>query len=102
MKTNATKLILAAAALVVAGSALAQEAERPVQIRTDGLPSHLAERLQAKAQEGPTALIQYVNRTRMMGHQVRVEEIVLKADEAATLAAKKADGKMARADEAKK
>ena len=101
MKTQLAKSLVAAAALVVAGSALAQAAQ-PVRIKTEGLPNHVRERLEAKAQEGPEALIQYVNRTRMLGYQVRVEEIVLKPEEAAAVAAKKVDGKVAKADEAKK
>jgi hypothetical protein len=76
MNTKLIKRLIAAAALAVAGSVGAQEAEKPVPIRTDGLPSHVRARLEAKAQEGSAALIQYVNRTRMMGHQVRVEDIV--------------------------
>jgi len=54
-------------------------AEPPVRIRTEGLPAHVAERLHEKARLGMTELVHYVNRTRMMGHQVRLADLL--ADE---------------------
>jgi hypothetical protein len=84
MKTNLTKHLLAAATLVLATSAFAQDAEKPVNVNTDGLPDHLKARLQEKAQQGPTALIRYVNSTRQI-HNLRVEMIV-KPDDAAVVA----------------
>ena len=77
MKTNLTRTLLAAATLAVAGSALA---EQPVRVRTDGLPTHMRERIEAAAQEGPTALRQYLQRTRMVGYNLRMEEVVAGAD----------------------
>jgi hypothetical protein len=70
------KLMLAVATLVVAPSAFAQEAEKPVAVNTVGLPDHLKARIEEKAQEGPTALIRYINNTRHI-HNLRVEMIVL-------------------------
>jgi hypothetical protein len=84
MKTNLTKHLLAAATLVFATSALAQDAEKPVNVITDGLSPQLKARIQEKAQQGPTALIRYVNGTRHI-HNLRVEMIV-KPDDAATVA----------------
>lgn len=94
MKTNLSKSLFAAAALSIVAPVLAEE--RPVRIKTDGMPSYLRERLQAKAQEGPTALIQYVNRTRMMGYQIRVEDIVVPH---ATVAAASASTEAPRAEQ---
>ena len=84
MKTNLMKQLLAAATLVFATSAFAQDAEKPVNVNTDGLPDHLNARIQEKAQQGRTALIRYVNSTRHI-HNLRVEMIV-KPDDAAAVA----------------
>jgi hypothetical protein len=84
MKTNLTKHLLAAAILVLATSAFAQDAEKPINVSTDGLPDHVKARILEKAQQGPTALIRYVNSTRHI-HNLRVEMIV-KPDDAATMA----------------
>lgn len=96
MKTSAFRIALSLTALSMAGSAFAQDA--PVRIDTAGLPTNVAARLQAKAQEGSTALIQYVNRTRMLGYQVRVDEIVVTA--APALAARAENIKVAANDTA--
>ena len=119
MKTTITKLILAAAALVVAGTAAAQ-IEAPVQVKTDvpWVPAHMRAPLEAKALEGPTALMRYVNRTRTMGYPVRVEDIVVTPEDMARInavrnrerqvaakadeAAKKEQQVAAKADDAKK
>ena len=76
--------ILAAAALLAAASA--QAAESPVRVRTDGMPSHMRLQVEAAAQQGPTALRQYLQRTRMLGYNLRVEEVVVEADLAGVLA----------------
>lgn len=77
---NAATRWLAAAALCIPAPVVAQFVEEPVAVRTEGLPTHLRLRVEEKAQEGATALIHYVNRTRMMGWQLRVEEIVAAGD----------------------
>ena len=77
MKNKLTRTLFAAAALA-AGSALATE--QPVRVRTDGLPTHMRQQVEAAAQQGPTALRQYLQRTRMLGYQLRVEEVVVGHD----------------------
>jgi hypothetical protein len=84
MKTNIARTLIAAAALAVAAPVYAQEAEPPVAVKTDGLPPQLQMRLQEKAQQGQTAVIQYINRTRNV-HNLRAEDVIkpLPADAAA-------------------
>lgn len=48
------------ALLLLAGAAGFARAEPPVSVKTDGLPPHVAARVTAKAEEGITALRQYV------------------------------------------
>ena len=88
MKTNSTQFLLAAA-LVLAGSAFAQQTEAPVRIKTDGLSADMRDRLEAKAQQGLPALIQYVNRTRMI-YQLRVQDLVISEEDTARAEAQKA------------
>ena len=76
MKTTTRSLFLAAGC-VMAGSAFAEPA---VQVRTEGLPTHMKQQVQAAAQQGPTALRQYLQRTRMVGYNLRMEEVVTNAD----------------------
>jgi len=73
------KKLLLVLALAGAAPSLAQPAEPPVRIRTEGLPAHVAQRLHEKARLGMTELVRYIHRTRMMGHQVSVSELL--ADE---------------------
>ena len=62
--TRLTRILLAAAALAAAGDAMSQgRPEPPVEVNVDGLPTHLRERVLAKAKEGRTALIQYLHRS---------------------------------------
>ena len=68
---------LCVAALCVAGVAAA---EQPVRVRTDGLPTHMRLRVEAVAQQGPTALRQYLQRTRMVGYNLRIEEVAVDTD----------------------
>ena len=75
MKMNISRTIIIAVALAVAGSVCAQEAEPPVPVKTDGMSPQLAGRLQEKAQQGQTAVIQYVNRTRAI-HNLRAEDVI--------------------------
>lgn len=77
MKNTLIRTLVAAAALA-AGSAYANE--QPVRVRTDGLPTHMKQQVQAAAQQGPTALRQYLQRTRMIGYNLRIEEVVADAD----------------------
>ena len=62
-----------------AGAALAQQAENPVSMRTEGLPSWVAATLIEKGQQGITAVTQYLHRTRMI-HQLTVADVVNKND----------------------
>ena len=77
MKNTLTRTLVAAAALA-AGTTFANE--QPVRVKTDGLPTHMKLQVQAAAQQGPTALRQYLQRTRMLGYNLRVEEVVADAD----------------------
>ena len=77
MKKSITRGLLAAATLCVAGAALA---EQPVRVRTDGLPTHMRLQVEAAAQQGPTALRQYLQRTRMVGYNLRLEEVAVDTD----------------------
>jgi hypothetical protein len=77
MKNTLIRTLVAAAALA-AGSAYANE--QPVRVKTDGLPIHMKQQVQAAAQQGPTALRQYLQRTRMIGYNLRLEEVVADAD----------------------
>jgi hypothetical protein len=101
MNTNLTRTILAAALFAIAPIASAQDAERPVAVKTDGLPDHLRARIEEKAQQGPTALIRYVNSTRHI-HNLRVEMIVKPDDGAPIAKITKESPKMADRDAGKK
>jgi hypothetical protein len=46
--------------VLLAGAAASAQAEPAVAVKTDGLPPHVAAHVAAKAQEGITALRQYV------------------------------------------
>jgi len=46
--------------VLLAGAAASAQAEPAVAVKTDGLPPHVAARVAAKAEEGITALRQYV------------------------------------------
>ena len=62
--TRPISLLIASAALAAAGDAASQSRpEPPVEVNVDGMPTHLRERVLAKAQEGRTALIQYLHRS---------------------------------------
>ena len=76
MNTNLIRTLIAASFFAAAAPVLAQEAEKPVAVKTDGLPGHVRARIEAKAQEGPTALIRYINSTRHI-HNLRVEMVVV-------------------------
>ena len=99
MKTN-TKLFIAAASRVVATSAVAQEAEKPVRVKTDGMPEYLKVRIEAAAQQGPTALRRYLDSTRHI-HNIRMESIV-KEEPRTTMVKQGEPAKLADRSEAKK
>jgi hypothetical protein len=75
MKTNLTKHLVTAAAFAFSGSVCAQESGQPVAVKVDGLPRHVAERVQEKARQGPAALRQYVQRTRMI-HELHYGSLI--------------------------
>jgi len=81
MKIRSIRTFVGVAALLAAAGAAAQGAEPPVAVKTDGLPSHVRERIEAKAKQGLTPLIQYLNASRPV-HQLRAEDIVKRADSA--------------------
>ena len=84
MKSNFKNRLRVAALSVVATSAIAQEAEPPVAVRTEGVPDHLRARVEEKAQHGVTELRRYLDSTKHI-HGLRVE-FVVKAGEFQTLA----------------
>lgn len=84
MKTKITKYVVAAALFVVAGSALAEEARRPVAVNTDGLPDHLRIRIEEKAKQGPDALRRYLESVRHI-YDVRMD-LIVRNDEPAAVA----------------
>ena len=94
MKHNIVKSALASLALAVtsavplAGTVCAQEAERPVAVKTEGMPAHVRSRVEDRAQQGQTAVIQYLNRTRSV-HQLRPEDVIKQREE--PVQAKKVD-----------
>ena len=65
MKANLSKAIGAVMLAAFAGESYAAS-EAAVSVKTDGLPTHVAARVQAKAAEGMTALRRYVWITRGM------------------------------------
>lgn len=77
MNKTTPRSLLAVATLAVAGSAFA---EPPVRVRTDGLPTHMRERIESVAQQGPTALRQYLQRARMVGYNLRLEDVAAHTD----------------------
>jgi hypothetical protein len=64
-----------AVALPFAGTICAQEGERPVAVKTDGMPAHVRSRVEERAQQGQTSVIRYLNRTRSV-HQLRPEDVI--------------------------
>lgn len=69
------KLIVAMLLVSFAGAAQAREPQAAVAVKTDGLPAHVAARVEAKAAEGMTALRRYVWITRAM-HGLDLRELV--------------------------
>ncbi|MGZ5039936.1 MAG: hypothetical protein ACXWG1_05570 [Usitatibacter sp.] len=93
MRSIRLKCLMAAAAAVFSGGAAASEAvrvpdlsESPVYVRTDGLPTALARRVEAEAQKGLRPLRQYVQRTRFL-HQLDLVSLLVTRDQARALVA---------------
>lgn len=57
-----------AAAAFASAPALASDYDEPIEVNTDGLPSHVAEQVQKHAAESERALMQYMWFTRRMHH----------------------------------
>jgi hypothetical protein len=74
--------------LLLAGAAAAAQAEPSVAVKTDGLPPHVARHVEAKAEQGITALRQYVWITRGI-NQIDLRSI-LRSDEPEQVAARDA------------
>jgi len=99
---NLSRIVLSAALTALALPVASQEAERPVAVKTAGLPDHVRARIEAKAQEGPSSLIRYINSTRHL-HNLRVEEIVVSEAETGAVAKKSDEStKVAEKDRAAK
>lgn len=73
--------------VLLAAAAASAQAEPAVAVKTDGLPPHVAARVAAKAQEGITALRQYVWITRGI-NQLDLRSLV-RAEESAQVAGRK-------------
>ena len=99
---NLSRIVLSAALTALALPVASQEADRPVAVKTAGLPDHVRARIEAKAQEGPSSLIRYINSTRHL-HNLRVEEIVVSEAETGAVAKKSDEStKVAEKDRAAK
>ena len=75
MNAKLNTLILAMMLISFAGAVQAREPEAAVAVKTDGLPPHVAAKVEAKAAEGMTALRRYVWITRGM-HGIDLREVV--------------------------
>ena len=80
---NIARILLAGTTLALSATALA---DAPVGIKTEGLPTHMRQQLEAAAQPGPAALRQYLQRTRMVGYTLRIEEVARDTDIVGTTA----------------
>ncbi|HSW82274.1 MAG TPA: hypothetical protein VLH12_02295 [Usitatibacter sp.] len=87
MNTRIIKQFAGAFTLALSGAALAQLSEPPVKVNTDGLAPYVREHIEAKALEGRTSVIQYINRTRMI-HHLRAEQVLPAERPAAVIVAK--------------
>ena len=81
MECMIVKYAFASLALAAASTvpAIAQGAEAPVGVYVENLPTHVRERILDKAQQGRTAVIQYLHRTQSL-HQLR-PEFILQGDD---------------------
>ena len=97
MKPRFSNRLRVAAFSVLATSAVAQDVEPPVAVRTEGLPDHLRARIEEKAQHGITELSRYIDSTRHI-HGLRVE-FVVKAGEFQPVANAREELRLAGRDE---
>ena len=67
MKRAQLRCLIAAAALAAA-PAFASGDDQPIDVYTDGLPSHIAQQVQEHAARGEQALMQYLWFTRRSNH----------------------------------
>jgi hypothetical protein len=82
MKITSIRMVVGAGLLLAAAGVAAEDAAEPaVAVKVDGLSTHVRSRIEAKAKQGLTALIQYLNTSRPV-HQLRAEDIVKRADSA--------------------
>ncbi len=88
MKSVSLKCALAAAALAVAGAAEAGPADtvdvdpyQALYVRTDGLPTAVAKRVEEEARNGLQPLRQYVQRTKFI-HQLDLISLLLTREQA--------------------
>ena len=86
MKSESTRLVLKAGmtgifalSMLATGTAIAQQEDAPVFVRTEGMSPTLAAKLIDKGAEGSAALIRYLNRPRMI-HQLYVYDVVKNND----------------------
>ena len=61
--------------MLLSGACMASEPEAPVAVNVAGMPTHVADRIRDHAAKGQTALLRYLDRTRMI-HQLRIEDVV--------------------------
>ena len=88
MKSIYAKCVLAAAAAVIAGAANARQPEsmnqfESIYVRTDGLPSAVARRVEEEAQKGLQPLRQYVQRTKFI-HQLDLIALLMTREQVQT------------------
>jgi hypothetical protein len=90
MKSIYLKCALAAAAAVVAGAAQADPSDavsvnpyQSIYVRTDGLPTAVARRVEEEAQKGLQPLRQYVQRTKFI-HQLDLISLLMTREQVQT------------------
>jgi diacylglycerol kinase family enzyme len=88
MKSICAKCAMAAAAAALAGAAQASPVDtvnvnpyQSIYVRTDGLPTAVARRVEEEAQKGLQPLRQYVQRTRFI-HQLDLVSLLMTRDQA--------------------
>lgn len=88
MKSIYLKCALAAAAAVVAGAAQANPSDaagvdpyQAIYVRTDGLPTAVAQRIEQEARKGLQPLRQYVQRTKFI-HQLDLISLLMTHEQA--------------------
>ena len=94
MNSNFMHCLRVAALSVAATSALAQEAESPVAVNTEGLPDHVRARIEEKAQHGITELRRYLDSTKHI-HGLRTEFVVKSGESQALAKAREEDLRVA-------